>query len=84
MKQLYNKFLCCVFGHKEAVTMLIEDEYAIYIKGCPRCKTHLGFPATWKNCPPPPNSNEEQIKSWNEFRLRHYEEVRASVNNSKI
>ena len=73
------RFLCFLFGHKQPIAMLNETDYAIFTKGCPRCKTHLGMP-TWKNCPSPPNSNDEQIKSWNKFIEIHYEEIRNSVN----
>lgn len=40
------------------------------------------MPTTWKGCPPPPNSNEDQLKSWEEFKLKHYAEIRASVNEN--
>lgn len=76
------RFLCFLFGHKKAIPMLNETDWAIFTKGCPRCGTHLGMPATWKNCPPPPNSNEEQLKSWEEFKIKHYAEIRASVNGA--
>lgn len=77
-----HRFLCFLFGHKKAVPMLNETDWAIFTKGCPRCGTHLGMPTTWKGCPPPPNSNEDQLKSWEEFKLKHYAEIRASVNEN--
>lgn len=75
LKSIY----CFLVGHNKAVPMLNETYWAIFTKGCPRCKTHLGFPETWKNCPPPPNSNKEQIKSWEEFKIKHYSKIRSSV-----
>lgn len=76
------RLLCFLFGHKKAIPMLNETNWAIFTNGCPRCGTHLGMPATWKNCPPPPNSNDEQLKSWEEYKLKHHAEIRASCGYS--
>ena len=79
-KQLFiSRLLCFLFGHKKSVPMLIEDEETIYTHGCPRCGTPMGLPAAWKNITPPPNSNEEQVKTWNEFKEKLYDVIRASV-----
>jgi hypothetical protein len=63
----------------KAVPMLHETEYTIHTKGCPRCKTYLGLPTTWKGCPPPPRSTEKEKIEWKEYLERHYAEVRASI-----
>jgi len=76
------RFLCFIFGHKKATPMLNETDWAIFTKGCSRCKTHLGMPTTWKNCPPPPNSNKEQLESWEQYKIKHHAEIRASVNGA--
>jgi hypothetical protein len=74
-----KKIICFLLGHKKSIPMLHENEDFIFTKGCPRCGTHLGWPATWKTMPDPPNSTPEQLKSWRDYLKSHWQEVRDSV-----
>lgn len=81
-RNIMRRFTCFLFGHKKAVPMLNEDENYIFTKGCPRCKEPLGWCATWKSMPHPPNSTPEQLQSWKDYLEQHWKEVRASVNGA--
>ena len=72
---VFNRTICLFFGHKPVVNMLIETEYSINSRGCPRCKLPLRMPEFWKNMPPPPNSTPKQLESWHKY----YESKRAEV-----
>jgi len=74
-----KKIICFFFGHK-ITNMLLETEYAIYTKGCSRCKQPTTLPTAWKNIPPPPSPYNISDDKWKEFLEKHYEEVRESVN----
>jgi hypothetical protein len=56
--------------------MVIETENAIFNKGFPRCRQPIGMPKVWKNCPPPPNSTDQQLKEWNIFMSEYCEDAR--------
>lgn len=70
---------CVIFGH-DVVPMLTEDNWGIYTRGCSRCKQHVMFPSTWKGCPSPPNSTTEEVKQFEEWKKKHYQDIRDSVN----
>jgi hypothetical protein len=59
--------LCLIIGHRKAIDMLYEDDFAIYTKCCPRCEKPVWMPTILKNIPPPPNSTPEQIESWHNY-----------------
>jgi len=74
-----KKIICFFLGHRKAVLMLYEDEYCIYTKGCPRCKSPVGLPTRWKNTPPPPHSTSKQVESWNRYVENECVKLRNSV-----
>lgn len=70
------RFVCFILGHKKAVSMLNEDEYCIWDKGCPRCKQPVLFPIAWKSTTPPPGTGKEEYKK---FLIEYFENLRASI-----
>lgn len=79
------RLICLFRGHQKAVPMLHETDSAIWTKGCPRCGSPLGFPAAWKNGSPPPNcSTEEKLQEWEQFKLEHHANIRASVKGLNV
>ena len=83
MKKIIQYIACFFFGHIPE-PKLIEDQYAIFTKGCARCGCALGLPAMWKSSInlAPPGYTEEQKKEYAQFVQNRMQEVRDSVQQS--
>lgn len=65
---MISKIICFFLGHKP-INKLTEDNHGIYGRCCGRCRVSFLHPTffKWKRDIPPPNSSEEEIKSWQLF-----------------
>lgn len=74
-----KSLMCFLFGHQDPVPMLIETDSEINTRACPRCLQPTAIPVYLKKLPPPPNSTVEQLRLWEDFKLKKFEAIRNSV-----
>lgn len=75
------KAIICVFVGHRSEHMLVENEIAIFTRGCGRCGCSLGMPAMWKGVAsiPPPGSTEKELEDWKLYIENRQNELRNSV-----
>ncbi|GHE65016.1 hypothetical protein GCM10011340_20050 [Roseivirga thermotolerans] len=80
LKNQFLKMICFFKGHVPKA-ILVETDIAIYTRGCSRCKAGMGVPHI-KNIPPPPGSSAEETISWEMYKQRKIDALRAQSTNS--